>query len=235
MTILGIIIGVVVLLLAVGALISLAIASVRRRTRSLAAVAQQLGFSFSEADANFLGDTQLAAPLFTTGDDRMAENIMEGSVGGLRTVLFDYRFEVPNTGEAAGTVTRTQSVAAFASPSHQLPSFRLQKKRLLSLSFTRVDVEGSPEFSKRFFLTGKDAEGVRRTYSPQLVNFLVTANVNEKCFIEGAGRWLAFYQPGKRLPPNEWAGFLGQASPIAAGFFQNAVNAAPARVASSRP
>ncbi|HEY6308388.1 MAG TPA: hypothetical protein VI488_18230 [Candidatus Angelobacter sp.] len=157
MTILGIVIGVVVLLLAVGALVRLAIVNARRRTRSLGAVAQQLGFSFSAAAPDFLGDAQLAAPLFITGDDRMAENIMEGSVDGLRTVLFDYRFEVANSGDDPGTITRIQSVAAFASPSHRLPSFRLQKKRLLSLSFKRVDVEGSPEFSKRFFLTGKNA------------------------------------------------------------------------------
>lgn len=88
-----------------------------------------------------------------------------------------------------------------------------------------MKLETSPEFSNRFLLTGKDAGGIRRLFSTTQVNFLLNANLRDKWRVEGAGPWLVFYQPQKRLLPKAWAGFLEQASQLAMGFFQNASKA----------
>lgn len=58
---------------------------------------------------------------------------MEGNVGGMRTVLFDFTFGGnAAVGERSSRWSECHNVAAFASPAHCFPSFRLQKKGLVS-------------------------------------------------------------------------------------------------------
>lgn len=209
---------------AVVAIARLVIFSRRRRTRSLTTVAQQLGFSFRGTD--YPNDARLDVPLVHQGDYDEAKYIMEGSVGGLRTVLFDFTFGGRmGVGKSGRRWSESQSVAAFASPAHRFPAFRLQKKGLVPLARHRVKLEGSPQFSQRFMLTGKDAEGIRKVYGACLVDFLLNASLNGRWRVEGAGQWLVFYRPRKRLLPNAWSGFVEQAFRLATGFFQNAAKA----------
>ncbi len=130
-------------ILFLGALIALAVARSFRRTRALGALAQQLGMTFT-AESNL----RIAIPSCAKAEKPRAQHVMEGSVSGLPVMIFDYLFDVEQgVGNEAQTVTRTWTMAAFSSPKHALPTFALEKKRLISLLPDRVVLEGYPEFA----------------------------------------------------------------------------------------
>jgi hypothetical protein len=204
----------------------------KRRKQALSELAQQLGWT-SKA-----GGLKLAATSCFSGKTKpRVDNVMEGSASGLRAQMFDFLYDEEMDGPEGGssTVTRILTIAAFSSLQHQLPSFALKKKGLIGKSRDRVEVLGQPGFIKRLVLTGKDKASISSLFDPQLVTFLGSASRNERLCLEGAGSWLVFYYEnafgqGKRLSPKKWAGFLQEASQIAAGFFQIAAKAAPSGV-----
>jgi len=197
----------------------------KRRIHDLAALASELGFSFSALiDQPKASEWYLGTALFRSRADRGVDFAMEGTASSFRVRLFDYRYEV---GSGDDTMNKVATVVAFASAKHNLPAFELKKKGMLSLSSKRIDLEGNPEFSKRFFLAGEDRDGVRRVFNQPLINFLVNAGLDEKWHIEGAGPWLVFHQ-AKALNADKWRGFFQETSKIATEFFQNVSAAAAA-------
>lgn len=230
-----ILMGLVVLGLVVGIRIAWGVVRLKRRKQALSEVAKQLDWTL-HAGRLKLPDV----PFFAGKTNPRVDNVMEGSASGLRALMFDYLYdeEVSGTEEGSSTVTRIRTIAAFSSLQHELPSFALKKKGLISKSRDRVEVLGQPGFIKRLVLTGKDKASISSLFDPQLVTFLGSACRNERLCLEGAGSWLVFYYEnaigqGKRLSPKKWAGFLQEASQIATGFFQIAAKAAASSVTSA--
>lgn len=218
-TLMWVLIGIV----GVGSIASLIVTVIRRekaRGRALAAVAQELGFSLVNGDGNLHLDAfSIATNLFTQDASGKAYNALEGKAAGLRVILFDYRY-VTGSGDSVSTVQQT--VATFATPRNNLPKFVLKKKRLLSrLSSKKIEIDGNPEFSRRFALTGADAIATQTLFGPALAGFLASTKLEEKFLLEGGGQWLVLYREGQRLRPEQWRGFFEETSQIAIGFFQN--------------
>jgi len=225
-----ILIGLISLAAVFGIPIAWSILRPKKRKQALSELAQQLGWTLNTDRLKLA-----ATPCFTGKDKPRVDNVMEGSVSGLRARMFDFRYD---EGGDDATVTRVLTTAAFSSPEHQLPTFVLKKKGLFGSSRDRVEVAGQPEFVKHFVVTGKDKLSISSLFNPQLVDFLLSTNHNkEKLCLEGAGPWLVFYRQktlgGAKLSPKQWAAFLQETSQIAAGFFQIAAKAAPAAVGSA--
>lgn len=223
-----ILMGVISLVVVVGIRIAWVVLRSKARKQAVSEFAQQLGWTLSPR-----GIKLAATPCFSGKTNPRVENVIEGSASGLRALVFDYLYDEEQSDVEGGnyTVTRARTIAGFCSPQHQLPIFALKKKGLISKSPDRVEVAGQPEFVKRLVLTGKDKPSISSLFNPELVSFLLSTNHNEKLCLEGAGPWLVFYYEkvygrGKCLSPKRWAGFLKEASQIAAGFFQIAAKAA---------
>jgi hypothetical protein len=230
-----ILLGLIVLALGVGIRITWVVLFSRRRKQVLSELAKQLGWTPHAGGLKLPG-----TPCFAWKTNPRVDNVMEGSASGLRALMFDYLYdeEVSGPEEGSSTVTRIRTIAAFFSLQHQLPSFALKKKGLISKSRDRVEVLGQPGFIKRLVLTGKDKASISSLFDLQLVTFLGSASRNERLCLEGAGSWLVFYYEnafgqGKRLSPKKWAGFLQEASQIATGFFQIAAKTAASSVTSA--
>lgn len=155
---------------------------------------------------------------------------MEGEVGGLRALLFDYQYEVTQEDRDGDETTRRaiQSVAAFCCANPRLPLFDLQGYSFLNVmklnsiqSTKRIEFDGNPEFSKRFILLSGDKPSIKRVFSTQLRGFLNDRYPKGNWRVEGTGPWLMLYEQDVRVPSEKWKGFLDETSQIARGFFQN--------------
>lgn len=198
----------------------------RFRTRSLKALAPQIGFSMVNGDGKLcLCDFRFDSPLFHIGEGRknLAWNAMEGVAARLQTVLFDFFWEteVSSTPDD-GTSNGRQTVAAFAAPNTELPSFRIMRKGPMTWFVgDKVQIDNNPEFAKRFVVTGKNQVAVQALLRPPLTSYLVSAQLQEKMIIEGSGPWLFFYRRKKRIAPPQWKDFLDQTSNVANDFIQH--------------
>ena len=199
----------------------------RARTRRLQALAPTLGFSMVNGTGKAsLNEFCFQTPLFDRGSrgTNRIWNAMEGPAGGLRTVLFDLRYYVDSFGtiETAGRSTHRRTVAAFAAPRGELPTFCITKNGFFSRRASdRIPIEGNPEFSDRFVVIGADRAAVQTLFGPALTGFLVATQLPEKIVIEGAGPWLVLYRGNKRLRPQHWKEFLDEASTVAGEFLQH--------------
>jgi hypothetical protein len=133
-TVMWVLVGIV----AAGGIALLIVTALRReknRSRALAAVAQELGrLSLMNGDGKpRLDALRIATNLFTQEGGGTAYNAMEGTVAGLRVILFDYRY-VSGSGDSIATVHQT--VATFATAKNNLPKFVLKKKGM-SCGFLR--------------------------------------------------------------------------------------------------
>lgn len=229
-----ILLGLVVLAVVVGIRIAWGVVGLKRRKQALSELALQMDWTL-HAGGLKLPDT----PCFAGKTNPRVDNVMEGSASGLQALMFDYLYdeEMSDPEGGSSTVTRIRTIAAFSSLRHQLPSFALKKKGLISKSRDRVEVLGQPGFIKRLVLTGKDKASISSLFDPQLVTFLGSASHNERLCLEGAGPWLVFYYEkalgGGKLSPKRWAGFLQETSQIASRFFQIAAKVSQEAVASA--
>jgi hypothetical protein len=180
----------------------------KRRTRALEAVAAEMGFFFVADKPNFLEDLHLPGTLLIW--TRWARNFMEGTVSGMRTVIFD-------------CYTRS-TVVAFASTQRRVPAFDLSRKPLLQPNSTYSNLVelSAPEFSRRFALIGVDHNWLRRMFDRQVIDLIVSSYARRSFRLNGGGPWLVFVAQQRRIKPAKWQGFLQDMSQIASAVFERA-------------
>jgi len=208
------------IVLVIGGIVTLVVRSARKRREAVAALACEMGFeAVKEADLA-KRDGLATLPLFAK-KGLCASNIIQGSVSGLKTALFDY---VRVDGEGDVMVREEHTVVAFESPRGGLPVFRIQRKKSWSFSLGR-EIEINPEFGRAFRLTGKNEADIRKTFNAALAQFLMSENVPQHWQIEGGGPWLIFWT--HRMEPRDWHEFMNKTCVIADGFFRHCGSAAP--------
>jgi hypothetical protein len=204
--------------LIIGLILTLAIRSARKRKEAVAAFASELGFeAVTEADLA-KRDGLATLPLFAK-KGLCATNIIQGRVSGMKTALFDY---VRVDGEGDIMVREEHTVVAFEGPRVGLPVFRIQRKKPRSFSLGR-EIETNPEFGRAFRLTGKNEADIRKTFSAELAQFLMSENVFQHWQIEGGGSWLVFWTDP--MQPRYWGEFMDKTR-VADGFFRHCGSAA---------
>lgn len=209
--------GIVLVLMA--ALVVFSIRYARKRTRDLAAVAQQIGF-------NFVGKNWQAPVLPSDHKTTLLQrtrgsfsNAMTGSSGKSQVALFDYTYPV-------GKSTVTQTLACFFQDA-ELPAFELRPEGILdrigdAFVHDDIDFDSHPEFSKRFLLRSPDEANTRKLFTLSLLTYVEQMPPEKKWHVEVAARTLIVYRGGSWVSPAEFPSFLNEASAIAAAIVSGA-------------
>jgi hypothetical protein len=190
-----------------GLIVSIVFYLDQKRTKALAQIALQMGFSFRPKDLNLLSEGFAHLHLFQQGHSKTPKNVLKGAANGMETVLFDYSYRV---GSGKNSNTYHQTVCLFHLQDRSLPSFELRPENLLDklvqvFGYQDIDFEASPEFSKNYLLRGSDPDVVRALFRPETIHFFKEQG---GWSVEGGSGWLLIYRNNRRVQPEEMRGFL---------------------------
>ena len=196
--------GIILLVLAgLMPLIGLGIWAGRQKMKKRAAVAEQMGFVFLPNLT--VSSLRAVAPfrLFAQGYGQKAYYAMQGRVGDCDLLYFQYQYTI---GNGKSSQTFTHSAVILFDGADGMPDFLLTPRtifdKLLGL-FTHggVELEDAAEFAKRYKLTGPDEAALRKTFHPELVQYLGTSG---RWFVQAANGQLLLYKTpavgGDRVP-----------------------------------
>ncbi|HTW57123.1 MAG TPA: hypothetical protein VMD99_03220 [Terriglobales bacterium] len=192
---------------------ALAVRQARQRTRDLAAVAQQMGFTF--LGKNWRGPVlspQFKTSLLQRASGGVFSNVMTGSTGGLQVSIFDYTY---GTGKNSVTLT----LACF-SQEEDLPPFELRPENIFdkigdAVVHSDIDFDSNPEFSRRYHLRGPDETRIRMLFSPSLLAYLEQIPPVQNWHVEASGTSLIIYRQRWPAKATEVPALLNEASAIA--------------------
>ena len=203
--------------LILGAVAAATVYSVRRararaRALEMEGLAQRLGLSFTKDDLYGLASQLKDFDLFRRERSWFSRrsrvnNVMRGQVDGTDVYLFDYSYVV-SSGKSSRRITQT---VFFANDTRwYLPDFHLrpenwwQKIRAL---FDKRDINfpENPEFSDQFWITGELESLIRKTFGPEVQQFLCE---RPPVHLEGSNFYLLAYKPRKALRGEEAAAFF---------------------------
>ena len=146
----------------------------RQRTKAMAAVAEAMNFGFMPH--LLMGWLRAIASfkLFALGRDQKAYNALLGRVGDCEVIFFEYQY---TTGSGKSSQTHKLCVVLLPDGALGRPNFQLTPRtffdKFASLFTTKgIELEDAGEFNRRCKLTGRDEEGLRNTFNPELVEYL---------------------------------------------------------------
>ena len=167
--------GIVLLVLTVViAMIGVGVWVGRQRTKQMAAVAEAMNFAFM---AHLLTAwLRRIAPfqLLALGRDQKASNALFGRVGDCEAIYFEYQY---TTGSGKSSQTHKLSVVILPDGAAGSPNFQLTPRSFFD-KFTGlfaakgIELEDANEFNRRYKLVGRDEERLRKTFHPDLVDYL---------------------------------------------------------------
>ena len=182
----------------------------RERTESLRRVAETAGLSFEpEADLDAvraLGDVQL----FDRGHSRRVTNMMTGRLGGQQLTVFDYRYTI---GGGKNQHTSTQTVVMLKSSKTSLPDLQMAPENPLYkiaeiFGYQDIDIDSSPEFSRRYVVKGADAAAIRAALYPNATSYFAD---HEGWTVESRSGTIAIYRANSRPKPDDFRMFVDDA------------------------
>lgn len=172
-------------------IMALAIRQARQRTRDLAALAQQMGFTF--LGKNWRGPVlspNFKMSLLQRARGRFSD-AMVGQMGGFQVGVCDYTY-----GNGKNSVTQT--VTCFSQDA-ELPPFELRPENIFDkigdvLLHNDIDFDSNPEFSRRYHLRSPDENRVRMLFNPGLLGYLEQIPHDKKWHVEASGPSLIIYR-----------------------------------------
>ncbi len=206
------------ILFIIGALFALFIYLDRKRTAKLAAAAQALGLTFrAKATAEDKTLSQ-GSTIATMGHSRALRNVIElPESDGTQMTLFDYSYIV---GHGKTSRTHNQTVTRIASTRLNLTAFDLRPESILAkiaqtLGYKDIDIEGWPNFSKKYLLRGPDDAAIRQLFTAPILQY---CEESRGLWISGVGQFLWFHRDNVRPKPENLAAFVESARQTAALF-----------------
>jgi hypothetical protein len=189
----------------------------RKRREGFEQVAMEMGYLFLEkpddALAEHLAQIRIASP---RPDFRARfSNVLQGTAGGGEVIIGDR-----TVGSGKSQSTTTVFAFKFAAP---FPPFMLVPESVLwhiaeKLGYSDIDIDGAPDFSRRFFLHGKDQDAVRALFKPEVTQAFEQLDAKTHWHISGSGQWLVFSPPGRRIRPQQVRELVQTAEPIVSAF-----------------
>lgn len=185
-----------------------------KRREAFRQLALRLGLSF-EAAAKQLPEEEFGPlPLFTRGHSKRAKNVLRGSPSGGPLALFDYHY---TTGSGKNRSTSQHTVIVFRLQGNPLPWFTMAPEHVFHrlgaiFGYHDIDFPHQEEFSRTYFLRGKDEQAIRALFQPPIVAALARTN---GWVLEGGAQHLLIYRPGKRVAPDQARQFLDETGRIA--------------------
>jgi hypothetical protein len=161
-------------LAAVMALIGVGVWGARRRTKEMAAVAEAMNFAFMPHLLMTWLRAMAPFKLFTLGRDQKAFNALLGRVGDCDVITFEYQY---TTGSGKSSQTHKLTVVLLPDGAPGRPHFQLTPRtffdKFAGLFTTKgIELEDAGEFNRRCKLVGRDEEALRKTFRPDLVEYL---------------------------------------------------------------
>ena len=182
----------------------------RERTEALKRVAETAGLSFqpqaSLDGVRALGDVQL----FTRGHSKRVTNLMTGRLGDQQAAVFDYRY---TTGGGKNQQTHLQTVVLLPSAKTSLPDLQMAPENPFTrmaeaFGYQDIDIESSPEFSRRYVVKGADESAIRSALYPRATSYFGS---HEGWTIEVRSGSVAIYRASKRSKPEDMRAFIEEA------------------------
>jgi hypothetical protein len=200
-------------------LIVVTVLQAKRRTKDLAALAQQMGFTFLEKG----GNGPVLSPGYKTSLLQRTRgryhNTIAGQMDGFQVSVFDYTY-----GNGKNSVTQT--LTCF-SQNAELPAFELRPENIFdkigdAIVNRDIDFDSHPEFSRRYHLRTPEEARIRMLFNPGLLTYLEQIPPDKKWHVEASGPSLIIYRHRWPAPAVEVPALLNEASAIAKMIFQNA-------------
>lgn len=144
-----------------------------RRRRNLIAMTTSLGLSFSSRGPDVLTLESTGINLFNKGSYKKTSNLIKWNVSrDINAQIFDYFYKILWHGRASDHYV-TVTLINLQKP---LPQFMLRPeyfsdKLAAIIGFDDIDINGYPEFSKKYFLKGKTRDEVMAFFSPEIAMF----------------------------------------------------------------
>jgi hypothetical protein len=172
-------------------IVALAVRQAKQRTKDLAALAQQMGFTF-------LGKNWSGPVLSPTVKMSLLQrsrglfsDAMIGQMGGFQVSVFDYTY-----GNGKNSVTQTMTCF---SQSAELPPFELRPENIFDkigdvITHNDIDFDSNPEFSRRYHLRGPDETRMQMLFNPVLLGYLAQIPPDKNWHVEASGPSLIIYR-----------------------------------------
>ena len=186
----------------------------KKRQEKLAATAQSMGMEFQKEDTDkaFL-ELVKTFQIGQTGRSRRVTNIMQASVGGMRTFIMDYYYQI---GGGKSSSRKDQTLIILEQTDWQWPEFILRPEHFGDKIKSKVgkddiDFDDSPEFSKRYYLIGAEEENIRQYFSKDMRTYF---EANLHWHIETQPGRILICRQGRRQKPEEIIVLLKEALAI---------------------
>jgi hypothetical protein len=189
----------------------------RKRREALEQFGMETGFMFfakpDDALAARLAEIHTnVAPLET---NVRYSNVLQGTAAGGEAIIADR-----SMGRGNNRSTTTVFAFNFQTP---LPQFQLAPENVLwhlveKLGYSDIDIDGAPDFSKRFFLHAKDEAAARALFTPEVTQVFEQMDPKNNFYVNASGSWLVLTRQRRSIRPEQYREILQQAEPIASAF-----------------
>lgn len=182
----------------------------RERTEALRGVAEAAGLAFEpKADvsaARSLGDVQL----FARGHSKRVANLMTGRLGDQQLAVFDYWY---TTGSGKNQRSSAQTVVLLPSAKRSLPDLQMAPENPLTrlaekFGYQDIDIESSPEFSRRYIVRGADEAAIRAALYPGATSYFAE---HQGWSVEAKSGAVGIYRADSRPKPEDMMSFIAEA------------------------
>lgn len=182
----------------------------RERSEALGRLAETVGLSFqpvADLDAvRSLGRVQL----FERGHSKRVTNLMTGRMRDRQVAVFDYRYTV---GYGKNRRTSEQTVVVLPSAKRSLPDLQMAPENPLTriaevFGYQDIDIESSPEFSRRYIVRGANEEAIRLALYPGATTYFAA---HEGWTVETQSGNVGVYRANARPKPEEMREFIESA------------------------
>jgi hypothetical protein len=189
----------------------------RKRREGFEQVAMEVGFLFTEKPDDALAEHLAQIKIASARPDFRPRfsHVLQGNAGGGEVIIGDR-----TVGAGKSQSTTTVFAFKFATP---FPPFMLVPENLLwhiaeKLGYSDIDIDGAPDFSRRFFLHGQDEAAVRALFKPEVTQAFEQLDAKTQWYVSGSGQWLVFSRPGRRIRPQQIRELMQTAEPIVSAF-----------------
>lgn len=171
----------------------------RKRREGLERASLEIGFVYSRVADVELPDLEL----FNMGRSIRKKNLLTATRNEIAWSVFDYEF-------STGKHVQMQTVV-MAQLDRELPEFSLSREHFYHrlgelIGFKDIDFEYYPEFSRKYYLRGKDEEAVRELFTSHVISTIMSQEL--KSNVEGKGNFIIVYTPNVLVNPAHMYEFL---------------------------
>jgi hypothetical protein len=182
----------------------------RERTEALRRVAETAGLTFEPDGQVEAVRSRADSTLFERGHSRKVKNLMSGRVGDTDLLVFDYHY---TTGHGKNQHTTAQTVVVLPAAKRSLPDLQMAPENAISriaekFGYQDIDIESSPEFSRRYIVKGPDEAAIRAALYPSATSYF---GGHEGWTVEVRSGNVAIYRAGKRPKADDVPSFIEEA------------------------